>query len=107
MLCNSPPSSGAFALAPRAGVVLSTAFAFACAGWVDDAADLPLLYSFYYMIAGGATEFQLVAATPATSYAGARLPRGGGNQSRVVGVAYPADQVRENVPSLSAERSLS
>ena len=63
--------------------------------------------SGHYMIAGGATEFQLVAATPATSYAGARLPRGGGNQSLVVGVAYPADQVRENVPSLSAERSLS
>ena len=82
-------------------------FGYACSGWVDDAADLPLLYSFYYTIAGGATEFQLVAATPATSYAGARLPRGGGNQSRVVGVAYPADQVRENVPSLSAERSLS
>ena len=29
---------------------------FACSGWVDDTADLPLLYSFFYSIYGAATE---------------------------------------------------
>jgi hypothetical protein len=27
--------------------------------WVDDSEDLPLRYSFYYAIAGAATEYQV------------------------------------------------
>ena len=34
------------------GVALSTRFAFSCAGWVDDADDLPLRYAFYYSVVG-------------------------------------------------------
>ena len=45
VLMNAPPTSGTFALAPRAGIVLATAFDYAAAAWVDDATDLPLLYS--------------------------------------------------------------
>ena len=61
-------------------------------GWVDDESDLPLLYSFYYAIFGAAaTEYQLVSNTPADNYDGALLPRGGGNASEVVCIAYVAD----------------
>ena len=84
VVVNSPPSSGTLALAPRDGVVMETAYDFACAGWVDDATDLPLLYSFFYAIAGDeATEFQLVSKTPSTGYDAALLPQGGGNASEV------------------------
>ena len=77
------------------GVVLDTAFEFAATNWIDDAEDLPLLYSFYYSIFGDATntEYQLVANTPATSYSGALLPRGGGNASEITALAYVADQL--------------
>jgi hypothetical protein len=63
------------------------------AGWVDDATDLPLLYSFFYMIVGDLTEYQITSSTAADSYEGALLPQGGGNASQVIGIAYPADQV--------------
>ena len=61
--------------------------------WVDDADDLPLLYSFFFAVAGDdATEFQLVSGSALTSYSGALLPQGGGNSSEVVGIAQIADQ---------------
>ena len=84
LVVNSPPSSGTLTLDPRAGVVMETAFDFACTGWVDDTTDLPLLYSFFYLIAGDeATEFQLVSNTPSTGYDAVLLPQGGGNASEV------------------------
>ena len=94
LLVNKAPSSGLLSLTPSVGTVLATKFAFACTGWVDDAEDLPLLYSFYYAIYGDLdTEFQLFSGTPATKYAGALLPQGGGNASLVDGIAYVADQL--------------
>ena len=81
---NSPPSSGTLALDPRDGVVMETAFDYACAGWVDDATDLPLLYSFFYALVGAEeTEYQLVSKTPSTGVSAALLPQGGGNASEV------------------------
>ena len=69
VLVNAPPTSGFLTVEPAAGVVLQTAFSFECAGWVDDATDLPLLYSFFFEIYGAdGTEYQLVAKTPTTSW---------------------------------------
>ena len=93
VVVNAPPSSGALAIQPTVGVVLETGYDYAASGWVDDIADLPLLYSFFYSIYGAATEYQLVANTPTTSYDGALLPRGGGNASLITGIAYIADQL--------------
>ena len=47
--------------------------------------------SFYYAIYGSATEYQLIANTPADNYDDALLPRGGGNASEITGIAYIAD----------------
>ena len=120
---NAPPTSGVVALQPRYGVVLETLFGYACSGWVDDAADLPLLYSFYYLVRtaracaqdntpenralalnsspsstpqvrGTEVEYQLIADTPSDSFDGARLPQGAGNASEVDAVAYVADQLQ-------------
>ena len=92
---NAPPSSGTIAATVRGGepvgTVLQDPYDLACSGWVDDVTDLPLLYSFYYAIFGSATEYQLVSNTPSDSYGGARLPRGGGNASEIVCIAYVAD----------------
>ena len=62
---------------------------------VDSAEDLPLVYSYYYAIVGDAagTEFQLLASSPSTSYAGALLPRGTNNASEIEAIAYVADQL--------------
>ena len=73
--------------------MLETHFGYACSGWVDDASDLPLLYSFYYLARGTAIEYQLVADTPSDSFDGALLPQGAGNASEVDAVAYVADQL--------------
>ena len=92
---NAPPSSGTITVTVDGGepigVVLQDSYDLACSGWVDDVNDLPLLYSFYYAIFGSATEYQLVSNTPSTSFDGALLPRGGGNASEVVCIAYVAD----------------
>ena len=92
---NAPPSSGTIAVTVSGGepigVVLQDPYDLACSGWVDDVSDLPLLYSFYYAIFGSATEYQLVSNTPSDSYDGALLPRGGGNASEVICIAYVAD----------------
>jgi hypothetical protein len=93
VVVNSAPTSGTFSIDPSDGVVLETAFQFGALKWIDDAEDLPLLYAFYYMIYGSTTEYQLVSNTPATSYDGALLPRGGGNSSVITGVAYISDQL--------------
>ena len=94
VLVNAPPTSGFLTVEPTTGVVLQTAFSFACSGWVDDATDLPLLYSFFFEIYGAdGTEYQLVAKTPTTSYSGALLPQGGGNASWIVGIGYIYDQL--------------
>ena len=92
---NAPPSSGTIDVTVRGGepigVVLQDPYDLACSGWVDDITDMPLLYSFYYAIMGAATEYQLVSNTPTTSYDGALLPRGGGNASEIICIAYVAD----------------
>ena len=93
VVVNAPPSSGTLTIQPTTGVVLKTGYGYACSGWVDDVADLPLLYSFFYVIHGSATEYQLVSNTPTTSYDGALLPKGGGNASLITGIAYIADQL--------------
>ena len=95
VLMNAPPSSGTIAVTVRGGepigIVLQDPYDLACSGWVDDIADLPLLYSFYYAIVGAATEYQIVTNTPSDSYDGALLPRGGGNASEIDCIAYVAD----------------
>ena len=52
IVVNSSPSSGILLIDPRRGVVLDTPFEFRCTGWVDDAEDLPLLYTFFYARVG-------------------------------------------------------
>ena len=92
---NAPPSSGMIAVTVNGGepigVVLQDSYDLACSGWVDDVSDLPLLYSFYYAIAGATTEYQLVSHTPSDRYNGALLPRGGGNASEIICIGYVAD----------------
>ena len=74
---NAPPTSGFLTVEPATGVVLQTAFSFACSGWVDERSDLPLLYSFFFEIYGAdGTEYQLVAKTPTTSYRRRAPPSG-------------------------------
>ena len=64
--------------------------------WVDD--DLPLLYSFFYLIAASdGTEFQIFADSMVPHRGDVLLPQGGGNSSRVTGVVYVIDQVRPPV----------
>ena len=48
---NRPPWGGrsTFGRSPATGVVLSTTFTLSADGWVDDAEDLPLTYSFFYL----------------------------------------------------------
>ena len=94
VLVNAPPTStSTLSVEPASGVVLQTAFSFACQSWVDDEIDLPLLYSFFFEIyKGDGTEYQLVAKTPTTSYSGALLPQGGGNSS-IIGIGYVYDQL--------------
>jgi len=90
---NAPPSSGSVEIDPLAGVVLQTAFDYKAPGWVDDIEDLPLLYSFFYLIYGENTEYQIISNTPSDSYNRVLLPRGGGNSSTIVGIVYVADQL--------------
>ena len=90
---NAPPSSGLLTISPDEGVVLQTPYLFKASGWVDDLTDLPLLYSFYYIIYGTVVEYQIVSNTPSASRDGTLLPRGGGNASQIVGVSYAADQL--------------
>jgi hypothetical protein len=101
VVVNSPPSSGVLAASPAQGAVMDTAFELSCSGWVDDATDLPLLYSFFYKIMGDATEFQIVSRTPSTRFAGVLLPAGGGNASEVIVAAS-----RSLSRSMSMRRSL-
>ena len=64
-----------------------------CGRWVDD--DLPLLYSFFYLIAASdGAEFQIFADSMVPYRGDVLLPQGGGNSSLVTGVVYVNDQVR-------------
>ena len=92
---NAPPSSGVLTLEPHEGIVLETRFRFSCSGWVDDAADLPLRYTFAYAISGTipVIEYQASALNSVPSYDDMLLPQGGGNASEVIGIVYVIDQV--------------
>ena len=81
--------------------MLETRFLFESLGWVDDETDLPLLFSFYYLIAEGDVEFQIIADTVAPRHADVLLPQGGGNGSVITGIVYIADQVRRETWPLS------
>ena len=77
VIVNAPPTSGTLTVDPASGVVMQDAFSFACSGWVDDVTDLPLLYSFFFLIYGDVTEYQLVSKTPTTSCKTQPLPSEG------------------------------
>ena len=48
-MTNAAPTSGTFDVTPLRGHVLTTSFSLSDEGWVDDADDYPLYYSFYYI----------------------------------------------------------
>ena len=87
VVVNAPPTTGAFTATPAAGEVLITDFDLACVGWVDDADDLPLRYSFTSAIDGGKAaltqtektkdnpEQTLSSRSPAASFV-TKLPQG-------------------------------
>jgi hypothetical protein len=47
---NSPPTSGSFSVSPTSGYAFSTNFNFNAVDWIDDAADFPLRYEFFYYL---------------------------------------------------------
>ena len=49
--------------------------------------------SFYYVISGTATQYQVAANLLSTSFSDVLLPQGGGNRSEILGIAYVADQL--------------
>ena len=49
---NAPPFGGSLGVVPSSGVALNTTFALTAPGWVDDADDLPLTYSYYHALSG-------------------------------------------------------
>jgi len=51
----SPPSSGTFSVAPRAGVAGQTLFTLRCARWEAEAEDLPLSYLYSLLRADNAS----------------------------------------------------
>ena len=65
---NAPPSGGSLTLLPANGTARNTSFALRAPGWVDDPEDLPLLYTYYYALAG------THAATVVGAGAGAGVP---------------------------------
>ena len=70
--------------------------------WVDDETDMPLVFSFYYLIAGGdGTEFQILANSYVPRCANVLLPQGGGNASVITGIVYVADQVQSDAYTLA------
>ena len=72
---NAPPSGGSLTLLPANGTARNTSFALRAPGWVDDPEDLPLLYTYYYALAGthGAT---VVGAGAGAGVPAAALPLG-------------------------------
>ena len=49
---NAPPFGGSLGVVPSSGVALNTTFALTAPGWVDDADDLPLTYTYYHALSG-------------------------------------------------------
>ena len=49
---NAPPFGGTLEVSPPSGLVLNTTFELTAAGWVDDADDLPLMYTYYHAARG-------------------------------------------------------
>eukprot|EP01006_Ploeotia_vitrea_P041467 TRINITY_DN66533_c5_g3_i1.p1 TRINITY_DN66533_c5_g3~~TRINITY_DN66533_c5_g3_i1.p1 ORF type:complete len:1576 (+),score=688.91 TRINITY_DN66533_c5_g3_i1:275-4729(+) len=58
VITNAAPTSGACDVTPRSGVVFDTKFTLSCADWTDDAADLPLFYSFALKSASTTTQLR-------------------------------------------------
>jgi hypothetical protein len=73
---NSRPTSGSLRVAPESGKTLLTKFSAVAANWVDDVDDLPLIYSFYFMPAGGSVEFPLKAGQLSPELSPFLLPAG-------------------------------
>jgi hypothetical protein len=89
---NGAPTSGVLVVQPKTGIVLETPYVMEMKQWVDDAADLPLVYTFSVIIGGdaiGTDELALVANLQTNTYSAA-LEGSSNNQIGVVG--YVRDQ---------------
>ena len=51
LLVNAPPTSGHVTVTPTSGTALTTQFSFNAPQWTDDSDDLPLSYTFAYIVA--------------------------------------------------------
>ncbi|KAJ1451491.1 REJ domain-containing protein [Pelagophyceae sp. CCMP2097] len=73
---NSRPTSGSLRVEPESGKTLLTEFSAVAANWVDDVDDLPLIYSFFFMPAGGAVEYPLKPGQLSPELVPFKLPAG-------------------------------
>ncbi len=51
VVVNTPPR-GVVVATPSSGFVIETTFGLSCIQWVDDSADFPLSYEFFYIAVG-------------------------------------------------------
>lgn len=102
---NEPPTSGYIDISPRSGLAALTEFTVSALLWTDDVDDMPLSYQFAYE-----NPNQALAATPVEVALGTfeenneknvLLPRGRGDESRVVITA----QVRDNLGAKAKART--
>ena len=106
IVVNSPPVPGIVTVDNGAevsvvernnGVALDTRFKLTADGWIDDESDLPLTYSFYYVVGvieegsrTATTQVSFESLAPAKS--GVLLPVGGGQNSTVTVIARVGDK---------------
>jgi hypothetical protein len=72
---NSIPTGGTCSVSPSQGVAIQTKFTFACAGWLDDAGNLPLTYGVRQVDSTGAL-LNIVQAQQSNSQFSMYLPVG-------------------------------
>jgi hypothetical protein len=108
VVVNSPPLGGVVEVnngqdgdeGSAVGVALDTMFKITASGWVDDVLDLPLTYSFYYVVGdveGGVltddvVTTQLAYESLSPSKENVLLPVGGGKNNTITVVARVGDK---------------
>ena len=94
IVINVPPTSGSFTISPSTGYSMTTDFEFSVADWLDDVADLPLLYKFSYTLMNTGTAYNSLCGFREITSAKTTLPSGkAAYDNKIFGLAQISDSM--------------
>ena len=81
---NSAPTGGSLIVTPTSGTALTTIFSYLGRGWIDDAEDLPIMYSFGYYKTSRTRDSSLLSSISEIPSSSSILPEGFSSTGRSI-----------------------